>query len=123
MTLFPPARRPRRAAASAERGAADLSRGDLRDVRDGLATYIRRNLLRSWDGETEELPHRPAGPRYRYLVGILGRNRQVGQRVTGWTVPVRQEPRSLTTRLWSATAGALQTWGVTDLGCYARSAR
>ncbi|WP_432077080.1 DISARM system helicase DrmA [Streptomyces wuyuanensis] len=46
--------------------------GDSYDVRDGLVTYIRRDLLGPWDGETEELPHRSAGPRDRYLVGMLG---------------------------------------------------
>ncbi|GHG94006.1 DISARM system helicase DrmA [Streptomyces rubradiris] len=46
--------------------------GDSYDVRDHLVKYIRRDLLGPWDGDTEELPHRSAGPRDRYLVGMLG---------------------------------------------------
>ncbi|MFJ2059890.1 DISARM system helicase DrmA [Streptomyces sp. NPDC087908] len=46
--------------------------GDSYDVRDGLVKYIRDDLLGPWDGVTEELPHRSAGPRDRYLVGMLG---------------------------------------------------
>ncbi|WP_340556956.1 DISARM system helicase DrmA [Streptomyces sp. GSL17-111] len=46
--------------------------GDSYDVRDGLGHYIRRDLLGPWDGEEETLPHRSAGPRDRYLVGMLG---------------------------------------------------
>ncbi|MFE5585402.1 DISARM system helicase DrmA [Kitasatospora sp. NPDC056531] len=33
---------------------------------------MRRDLLGPWDGNTEELPQRSAGPRDRYLVGMLG---------------------------------------------------
>ncbi|PVD05780.1 DISARM system helicase DrmA [Streptomyces sp. CS207] len=46
--------------------------GDSYDVRDGLEKYIRLDLLGPWDGETEELPKSSAGPRDRYLVGMLG---------------------------------------------------
>ncbi|MBT2400387.1 DISARM system helicase DrmA [Streptomyces sp. ISL-100] len=46
--------------------------GDSYDARDGLGTYIRRDLLGPWDGETEQLPQHSAGPRDRYLVGMLG---------------------------------------------------
>src|SRR5690242_16892524 len=46
--------------------------GDSYDVRDGLVGYIRRDLLGPWDGDTEELPYQSAGPRDRYLVGMLG---------------------------------------------------
>ncbi|MGW3314377.1 DISARM system helicase DrmA [Streptomyces fungicidicus] len=46
--------------------------GDSHDVRDGLEEYIRLDLLGPWDGETEELPKSSAGPRDRYLVGMLG---------------------------------------------------
>ncbi|MEU4174062.1 DISARM system helicase DrmA [Streptomyces sp. NPDC026589] len=42
------------------------------DVRDGLGAYIRRDLLGPWDGEAEQLPQHSAGPRDRYLVGMLG---------------------------------------------------
>ncbi|HBF83609.1 MAG TPA: helicase, partial [Streptomyces sp.] len=41
-------------------------------MRDGLVTYIRRDLLGPWDGETETLPGASSGPRDRYLVGMLG---------------------------------------------------
>lgn len=46
--------------------------GDSYGVRDGLVTYIRRDLLGPWDGETETLPQFSSGPRDRYLVGMLG---------------------------------------------------
>ncbi|MCZ2526213.1 DISARM system helicase DrmA [Streptomyces sp. HB2AG] len=46
--------------------------GDSYDVRDALGAYISRDLLGPWDGRTEELPPRSAGPRDRYLVGMLG---------------------------------------------------
>lgn len=46
--------------------------GDSYGVRDGLVTYIRRDLLGPWDGETETLPGSSSGPRDRYLVGMLG---------------------------------------------------
>ncbi|MGX4688273.1 hypothetical protein [Streptomyces sp. JNUCC 63] len=46
--------------------------GDSYTVRDGLVTYIRRDLLGPWDGETETLPSESSGPRDRYLVGMLG---------------------------------------------------
>ncbi|UNO39420.1 DISARM system helicase DrmA [Streptomyces sp. MST-110588] len=46
--------------------------GDSYDVRDGLEKYIRLDLLGPWDGDTEELPKSSAGPRDRYLVGMLG---------------------------------------------------
>ncbi|MFJ9916866.1 DISARM system helicase DrmA [Actinacidiphila glaucinigra] len=46
--------------------------GDSFEVRDGLVTYIRRDLLGPWDGETETLPSASSGPRDRYLVGMLG---------------------------------------------------
>ncbi|MFI8089740.1 DISARM system helicase DrmA [Streptomyces sp. NPDC086080] len=46
--------------------------GDSYEVRDGLVTYIRRDLLGPWDGETETLPSSSSGPRDRYLVGMLG---------------------------------------------------
>lgn len=46
--------------------------GDSYDVRGGLVKYISRDLLGPWDGETEALPPRSAGPRDRYLVGMLG---------------------------------------------------
>ncbi|MGW1401194.1 DISARM system helicase DrmA [Streptomyces sp. NPDC002405] len=46
--------------------------GDSYTVRDGLVTYIRRDLLGPWDGETETLPGGSSGPRDRYLVGMLG---------------------------------------------------
>ncbi|MFG3281078.1 DISARM system helicase DrmA [Streptomyces sp. NPDC048111] len=46
--------------------------GGSYDVRGDLGTYIRRDLLGPWDGETEQLPQRSAGPRDRYLVGMLG---------------------------------------------------
>ncbi|MDT0548238.1 DISARM system helicase DrmA [Streptomyces lonegramiae] len=46
--------------------------GDSYDVRDGLVKYIHRDLLGPWDGDIEELPPRSAGPRDRYLVGMLG---------------------------------------------------
>ncbi|MET7377922.1 DISARM system helicase DrmA [Streptomyces sp. NPDC005526] len=46
--------------------------GDSYAVRDALVTYIRRDLLGPWDGETETLPAASSGPRDRYLVGMLG---------------------------------------------------
>ncbi|WP_329494229.1 DISARM system helicase DrmA [Kitasatospora herbaricolor] len=46
--------------------------GDSYDVRSRLGTFICRDLLGPWDGETEELPKASAGPRDRYLVGMLG---------------------------------------------------
>ncbi|MEU8506466.1 hypothetical protein AB0C40_17420 [Streptomyces brevispora] len=46
--------------------------GDSYGVRDGLVTYIRRDLLGPWDGETETMPQYSSGPRDRYLVGMLG---------------------------------------------------
>lgn len=46
--------------------------GDSYAVRDGLVTYIRRDLLGPWDGVTETLPNASSGPRDRYLVGMLG---------------------------------------------------
>ncbi|AXG81291.1 DISARM system helicase DrmA [Streptomyces paludis] len=50
--------------------------GDSYDARDGLATYIRRDLLGPWalenGGVREQLPQGSAGPRDRYLVGMLG---------------------------------------------------
>ncbi|MEU2625899.1 DISARM system helicase DrmA [Kitasatospora sp. NPDC007106] len=46
--------------------------GDSYDARDALGRYISRDLLGPWDGDTEELPYRSAGPRDRYLVGMLG---------------------------------------------------
>lgn len=46
--------------------------GDSYEVRDGLVSYIRRDLLGPWDGATETLPASSSGPRDRYLVGMLG---------------------------------------------------
>lgn len=46
--------------------------GDSYAVRDGLVTYIRRDLLGPWDGESETLSTVSSGPRDRYLVGMLG---------------------------------------------------
>ncbi|MFJ3104030.1 DISARM system helicase DrmA [Streptomyces sp. NPDC086835] len=46
--------------------------GDSYAVRDGLVTYIRRDLLGPWDGESETLSTASSGPRDRYLVGMLG---------------------------------------------------
>lgn len=46
--------------------------GDSYGVRDGLVSYIRRDLLGPWDGETETLTPYSSGPRDRYLVGMLG---------------------------------------------------
>ncbi|MEO3976465.1 DISARM system helicase DrmA [Streptomyces sp. CAU 1734] len=46
--------------------------GGSHGVRDKLVTYIQRDLLGPWDGRTETLPPRSAGPRDRYLVGMLG---------------------------------------------------
>ncbi|MFC4607132.1 DISARM system helicase DrmA [Streptomyces maoxianensis] len=46
--------------------------GDSYAVRDGLVTYIRRDLLGPWDGATETLSRASSGPRDRYLVGMLG---------------------------------------------------
>ncbi|MFE9825338.1 DISARM system helicase DrmA [Streptomyces sp. NPDC005791] len=46
--------------------------GDSYGVRNGLVTYIQRDLLGPWDGETETLPPSSSGPRDRYLVGMLG---------------------------------------------------
>ncbi|MCQ8831717.1 DISARM system helicase DrmA [Streptomyces malaysiensis] len=56
--------------------------GDSYDVRDGLVTYIHRDLLGPWDGDTEELPPRSAGPRDRYLVGMLGPRPEAGETAT-----------------------------------------
>lgn len=55
---------------------------DSYDVRDGLVTYIHRDLLGPWDGEAEELPHRSAGPRDRYLVGLLGPRPEASETAT-----------------------------------------
>lgn len=41
-------------------------------VREAFEELVRRDLLGPWDGDTEELPPRAAGPRERYLVGMLG---------------------------------------------------
>ncbi|MGH3188674.1 MAG: hypothetical protein ACRDPY_35870 [Streptosporangiaceae bacterium] len=41
-------------------------------VREELAGLIGRDLPGPWDGETEVLPPRSAGPGERYLVGRLG---------------------------------------------------
>ncbi|MET7839193.1 DISARM system helicase DrmA [Streptomyces sp. NPDC005356] len=46
--------------------------GDSYAVRDGLVTYIRRDLLGPWDGHAETLSSASSGPRDRYLVGMLG---------------------------------------------------
>ncbi|SDT42728.1 Helicase conserved C-terminal domain-containing protein [Streptomyces sp. TLI_053] len=46
--------------------------GDSYDAREALENYITLDLLGPWDGDVEELPHRSAGPRDRYLVGMLG---------------------------------------------------
>ncbi|MEU1941209.1 DISARM system helicase DrmA [Streptomyces sp. NPDC020125] len=56
--------------------------GDSYDVRDGLVKYIHRDLLGPWDGDTEELPPRSAGPRDRYLVGMLGPRPEAGETAT-----------------------------------------
>ncbi|MDR3081752.1 MAG: DISARM system helicase DrmA [Streptomyces sp.] len=53
---------------------------DSYEVRDGLVTYIRRDLLGPWDGENETLTSGSSGPRDRYLVGMLGPQQQA---VTG----------------------------------------
>ncbi|MFR9757455.1 DISARM system helicase DrmA [Streptomyces sp. TR06-5] len=46
--------------------------GDSHEVRDDLVSYIGRDLLGPWDGETETLGRGSSGPRDRYLVGMLG---------------------------------------------------
>ncbi|OMI40267.1 superfamily II DNA and RNA helicase [Streptomyces sparsogenes DSM 40356] len=56
--------------------------GDSYDVRDGLVKYIHRDLLGPWDGDTEELPPRSAGPRDRYLVGMLGPRPEASETAT-----------------------------------------
>ncbi|WP_307804714.1 DISARM system helicase DrmA [Streptomyces sp. VRA16 Mangrove soil] len=45
---------------------------DSYDVRNGLVTYIRRDLEGPWDGPSETLSSGSSGPRDRYLVGMLG---------------------------------------------------
>ncbi|MFI6581748.1 DISARM system helicase DrmA [Embleya sp. NPDC050493] len=45
--------------------------GTSHTVRNGLQDFIERDLLGPWDGELEEL-RKSAGPRDRYLVGMLG---------------------------------------------------
>ncbi|MFF2367530.1 hypothetical protein ACFVU0_33140 [Streptomyces sp. NPDC058122] len=49
-------------------------------MRDGLVTYVRRDLQGPWDGGTEVLSNASSGPRDRYLVGMLGPQ---SQSVTG----------------------------------------
>lgn len=45
------------------------------EVRDDLGKLISRDLLGPWDGPGEEFDHRAAGPRDRYLVGLIGPKR------------------------------------------------
>ncbi|WP_017574762.1 DISARM system helicase DrmA [Nocardiopsis kunsanensis] len=45
-------------------------------VRGEFQGLIERDLLGPWEGETEELPPHSAGPRERYLVGMLGPRHQ-----------------------------------------------
>ncbi|WP_327395288.1 DISARM system helicase DrmA [Streptomyces phaeochromogenes] len=45
------------------------------EVRDDLGRLISRDLLGPWDGPSEEFDHRAAGPRDRYLVGLIGPKR------------------------------------------------
>ncbi|UWM48556.1 DISARM system helicase DrmA [Streptomyces carpaticus] len=49
----------------------DFESGGSYQVRDELQSLIERDLLGPWDGEQEKLRH-DAGPRDRYLVGMLG---------------------------------------------------
>ncbi|MET8337623.1 DISARM system helicase DrmA [Streptosporangium canum] len=42
------------------------------EVRGAFEKLVRRDLLGPWDGDAEELPRGTAGPRERYLVGMLG---------------------------------------------------
>ncbi|RSN91670.1 helicase [Streptomyces sp. WAC 05379] len=46
--------------------------GSSYDVREELGELISRDLLGPWGDETEALPPMSAGPRDRYLVGLLG---------------------------------------------------
>nr|WP_206072189.1 DISARM system helicase DrmA [Antrihabitans stalactiti] len=46
------------------------------EVRSELQELIARDLLGPWDGGTERFPPRSAGPRERYLVGMLGPRHQ-----------------------------------------------
>ncbi|SFD73225.1 DISARM system helicase DrmA [Streptomyces aidingensis] len=46
--------------------------GSSYDVREELGDLISRDLLGPWAGESEALPPHSAGPRERYLVGLLG---------------------------------------------------
>ncbi|ACV76885.1 DISARM system helicase DrmA [Nakamurella multipartita] len=41
-------------------------------VRDGMVELVSRDLLGPWGGEVEEFAPRAAGPRDRYLIGMLG---------------------------------------------------
>ncbi|MFI5802205.1 DISARM system helicase DrmA [Streptomyces sp. NPDC051561] len=45
------------------------------EVRDELGELISRDLLGPWDGDLEEFDPKAAGPRDRYLVGMLGPKR------------------------------------------------
>ncbi|MEU8524550.1 DISARM system helicase DrmA [Streptomyces sp. NPDC048629] len=45
------------------------------EVRDELGELISRDLLGPWGGDDEEFDHRAAGPRDRYLVGLIGPKR------------------------------------------------
>ncbi|KNE83525.1 helicase [Streptomyces fradiae] len=47
-----------------------------------MESYIKLDLLGPWDGETEELPKSSAGPRDRYLVGMLGPRADDGETST-----------------------------------------
>ncbi|MFJ2033770.1 DISARM system helicase DrmA [Streptosporangium sp. NPDC087985] len=49
-----------------------FEQGTSFEVRDAFEELVRRDLLGPWDGDTEELPSGAAGPRERYLVGMLG---------------------------------------------------
>ncbi|MFE7113902.1 DISARM system helicase DrmA [Streptomyces sp. NPDC057654] len=47
------------------------------EVRDELGELIRRDLLGPWEGSEEKFDPRAAGPRDRYLVGMLGPKRNL----------------------------------------------
>ncbi|MET9953414.1 DISARM system helicase DrmA [Streptomyces sp. NPDC006339] len=92
-------------------------------IRDNLGALISRDLLGPWDGDDEEFDHRAAGPRDRYLVGLIGPKRALSSSATGADVQTLDDsdgegdgtdqglPERLTTqnagRMWASSMGLM----------------
>ncbi|WP_327654699.1 DISARM system helicase DrmA [Streptomyces sp. NBC_00483] len=101
----------------------DFAAATSYEVRDELGAIISRDLLGPWDGPDEEFDPRAAGPRDRYLVGMLGPKRTLTNSLAAASEQLDDDsdgegdgsdhslPEKLTTqnagRMWASSMGMM----------------